>query len=52
MGLVMVIFIPPQVDHSARTYLIDPQGQLRITYSFGTERDVLVNSIRQVVQQG
>lgn len=40
------------VDHSARTYLIDPQGQLRITYSFGTERDVLVNSIRQVVQQG
>lgn len=35
------------VDHSARTYLIDPQGQLRITYAFGTERDVLTDSIRQ-----
>jgi protein SCO1/2 len=40
------------VNHSPRTYLIDPQGELRITYSFGTERDVLVNSIREAVQQG
>lgn len=40
------------VDHSARTYLIDPQGQLRITFSFGTETDVLLNRIRQAVQAG
>jgi len=39
------------VDHSTRTYLIDPLGQLRITYAFGTERDVLVNSIRQFMAQ-
>jgi hypothetical protein len=31
--------------------IIDPSGQLRITYSFGTETDALTNSIRQAVQQ-
>lgn len=40
------------VDHSARTYLIDPDGQLRMSYSFGTETNVLTETIREMMAQG
>ncbi len=38
------------VDHSARVYLIDPQGNLRLTYAFGTPVDDLVNDLRLVLR--
>lgn len=39
------------VDHSARTYLIDRQGRLRLTYSFGTPVDDLVGDIRHLLKE-
>lgn len=39
------------VDHSARTYLINPDGRLQISYSFGTGSRVLADSILQAMQQ-
>jgi len=38
------------VDHSARVYLIDAQGNLRLTYAFGTPVDDLVNDLRLVLR--
>lgn len=40
------------VDHSTRSYLIDPDGRLRISYSYGTEREVIAESIRDILTQG
>lgn len=37
------------VDHSARTYLIDAEGRLRISYSFGTEIEIFAESIQQAI---
>ncbi|WP_299028530.1 SCO family protein [uncultured Thermanaerothrix sp.] len=38
------------VDHSARVYLIDAQGNLRLTYAFGTSADDLVNDLRLILR--
>jgi len=39
------------VNHTARIYLIDPEGKLRLTYSFGTPNEDLVSDVRQVLKQ-
>lgn len=39
------------VDHSARVYLIDDKGNLRLTYSFGTPVDDLENDLRLILRE-
>jgi protein SCO1/2 len=33
------------VDHTARTYVVDAQGNLRLTYTFGTQADTIVEDL-------
>jgi protein SCO1/2 len=40
------------VDHSTRTYLIDPQMRLRITYPFDTEPEPMAENIRTYLRAG
>ena len=35
------------VDHSTRSYLIDPEGRLVMTYAYGTDPDVIAETIRE-----
>lgn len=37
------------VDHSSRTYVIDADGNLLLTYLFGTEDNVIVEDVRHLV---
>ncbi|MBI1878391.1 MAG: SCO family protein [Chloroflexi bacterium] len=39
------------VSHSARLYLVDPQAQLLLTYSFGFEAEDLRSDLEYVLQQ-
>ncbi|MBI5671478.1 MAG: SCO family protein [Chloroflexi bacterium] len=39
------------VDHTTRTYLVDPNGLLRVTYAYGTEPDIIAESIRQQMEK-
>lgn len=39
------------VDHSARTYLIDQDGNLRLTFVFGTPVDDILSDVRHVLKQ-
>lgn len=39
------------VDHTTRSYLIDPDGNLRIMYSYLTDREILTESIRNYIQE-
>ncbi|MEQ8673834.1 MAG: SCO family protein [Aggregatilineales bacterium] len=39
------------VDHSTHSYLIDPQGRLRIAYAYDTDRHILAESIREMIRQ-
>lgn len=38
------------VDHSARTYLIDKSGNLRLTFAFGTPVDDILQDVRHVLK--
>jgi protein SCO1/2 len=38
------------VTHTARVYLIDPQGNLRLTYSFGTLPEDIAHDIRVLLK--
>lgn len=38
------------VDHTARIYLIDPQGNLRATYAFGTPVEDLLADVRYILK--
>lgn len=40
------------VDHSTRTYLIDREGRLRVTYAYGTEPEIVAESIREQIKAG
>lgn len=40
------------VDHTTRSYLIDPQRRLVMSYSYGTDREILAESIREMLIQG
>ncbi len=37
------------VDHSSRVYVIDADGNLRLTYLFGTENQLITEDVRQLV---
>lgn len=39
------------VDHSSRTYIIDQDGNLRLTYPFGTENESIVADVRHLVSR-
>ncbi len=39
------------VSHSSRTYVIDQNGDLRLTYSFGTRPDAIVQDIRHLLKE-
>jgi protein SCO1/2 len=40
------------VNHSAFVYLIDPKGQLRLTYPLGSNVDDMVQDIKQLLKGG
>ncbi len=40
------------VDHSTRTYVIDAQGNLLLTYPFGFEVDKILQDIRYLLESG
>ena len=40
------------VDHSSRVYLVDPSGNLRLTYSFGVAVDDILQDTRYLLKQG
>jgi len=40
------------VDHSAWVYLIDAQGNLRLTYAFGVQADDMAQDIRYLLRKG
>jgi protein SCO1/2 len=39
------------VDHTGRSYLIDRDGRLRISYAYGTDSEVLADGIRQLMSE-
>jgi len=39
------------VDHSSRIYVIDADGNLRLTYLFGTENQVIIEDVRHLVSR-
>ncbi len=39
------------VDHSTRVYLIDPSGNLRLTFSYGTPPQDIAADIRQILKE-
>ena len=39
------------VDHSSRIYVIDTAGNLRLTYLFGTENQVIIEDVRHLVSR-
>lgn len=39
------------VDHSARVYLVDKAGNLRVTYAYGTPVDDLVSDVRFLLKE-
>jgi protein SCO1/2 len=41
-----------QVTHSTQVYLIDPQGQLRITYNLDTSVDDIYQDIQHILNRG
>jgi protein SCO1/2 len=40
------------VDHTTRVYLIDAEGNLRLTYTFGTPVDDILQDVRHLLKQG
>ena len=39
------------VDHSARTYIIDKNGNLRLTYLFGTSSEVIAEDVAHLLKE-
>jgi protein SCO1/2 len=39
------------VDHSSRVYVIDADGNLRLTYLFGTENQLIAEDVRHLVSK-
>jgi protein SCO1/2 len=39
------------VDHTARIYVIDPQGNWKLTYPFSTEVDKIVSDLRHLLRE-
>ena len=38
------------VDHTATTFLVDPEGQLRLTYTYGTPADDIVHDLQLLLK--
>ena len=38
------------IDHTARIYVVDAQGNLRLTYTFGTQADVIVEDLLHLIK--
>ena len=39
------------VDHTGRSFLIDRDGRLRVSYAYGTDSDILADGIRQLMSE-
>lgn len=39
------------VDHSSRIYVIDPDGNLLLTYTFGTENQVIAEDVQHLISR-
>lgn len=39
------------VDHTGRSFLIDRDGRLRVSYAYGTDSDILANGIQQLADE-
>ena len=39
------------VDHTGRSFLIDREGRLRVSYAYGTDSDVLADGIRRLMNE-
>jgi protein SCO1/2 len=39
------------MDHTARVYLIDSEGNLRLTYTFGTPYEDILQDIKQILKE-
>jgi protein SCO1/2 len=39
------------MDHTARVYLIDNEGRLRLTYAFGTPYEDILQDIKQILKE-
>ena len=39
------------VDHTGRSYVIDREGQLRISYAYGTEAEIITDGLRELMQR-
>lgn len=39
------------MDHTARVYLIDNEGRLRLTYAFGTPYEDILQDVRQLLKE-
>lgn len=39
------------VDHSSRIYVIDPDGNLSLTYTFGTENQVIAEDVHHMISR-
>ena len=40
------------VDHTTRVYLLDPQSRIVYEFSFGTDRNVIVQTLREALASG
>lgn len=40
------------VDHSTRTYLIDPQGRLRLSFAYSTDPEIVAEVLGDFIAQG
>jgi protein SCO1/2 len=40
------------VDHSSQVYLVDAGGNLRLTYSFGTPLEAILDDVRHLLRKG
>lgn len=40
------------INHTARVFLVDPQGNMRLTFAYQTPVDDIVHDIRLVLEQG
>mgnify|MGYP000853280171 CR=1 FL=1 len=39
------------VDHTGRSYVIDREGRLRVSYAYGTEAEIITDGLRELMQQ-
>ena len=40
------------VDHTASSFVVGPEGRLRITYPYGTEPEIIAQGVRRLLENG